>query len=107
MEAKSRIDTLMHDVHALTDDATFLSNRINFLLDATLGMIKTEQNTIIKIFSVAVVAMMPPTLIVRIYGMNFRFMPEPPWPYGYPVAPLLMIGSALLRWWYFKRRGRL
>ena len=105
MDAKSRIDTLIHDVHALTDHATFLSNKINFLLDATLGMINTEQNAIIKIFSVAAVAMMPPTLIASIYGMNFKVMPELSFPFGYPLALLLMIGSALLPWWYFKRRG--
>lgn len=105
MDAKSRIDTLVHDVHALTDHATFLSNKINFLLDATLGMINTEQNAIIKIFSVAAVAMMPPTLIASIYGMNFKFLPELGWPFGYPMALLLMVISALLPWWYFKRRG--
>jgi magnesium transporter len=105
LDTKSLIDTLIHDVHALTDHATFLSNNINFLLDATLGMINTEQNAIIKIFSVASVALMPPTLIASIYGMNFKIIPELHWSFGYPLALLLMVISALLPWWYFRRRG--
>ncbi len=102
---RNRLKTLLRDVHALTDHASFLSNKINFLLDATLGMVNIEQNAIIKIFTVASVAFMPPTLIASIYGMNFENMPELSWPIGYPIAIGLMVLSALLPFLYFKRRG--
>jgi len=102
---RNRLKTLMRDIHALTDHASFLSNKINFLLDATLGMVNIEQNAIIKIFTVAAVAFLPPTLIASIYGMNFRHMPELDWPVGYPIAISLMVLSALLPFLYFKRRG--
>ncbi len=102
---RNRLRTLLRDVHALTDHASFLSNKINFLLDATLGMVNIEQNAIIKIFTVAAVAFMPPTLIASIYGMNFAHMPELSWPIGYPIAIGLMVLSALLPFLYFKRRG--
>lgn len=104
-EIRGRIDTVGRDVQSLSDHATFLSNKINFLLDAVLGMISIEQNAIIKIFSVAAVAFLPPTLIASIYGMNFEFMPELDWPWGYPLALLLMVASAALPLWYFRRRG--
>ena len=102
---RNRLKTLMRDIHALTDHASFLSNKINFLLDATLGMVNIEQNAIIKIFTVAAVAFLPPTLIASIYGMNFKHMPELDWPVGYPIAIGLMVLSALLPFLYFKRRG--
>ena len=104
-QVKAQLATIAHDAHALTDHASFLSNKINFLLDATLGMINIEQNAIIKIFSVAAVVFLPPTLIASIYGMNFRLMPELGWHLGYPLALVLMVISAILPWWYFKRRG--
>jgi magnesium transporter len=83
----------------------FYSTKITFLLDATLGMINNEQNTIIKTFSVLAVALMPPTLVGTIYGMNFRNMPELSWEFGYPMALGLMVLSAVLPWVYFKRKG--
>jgi magnesium transporter len=104
-DAKVRIKTLYRDVVALTDQTAFLSNKVNFLLDATLGLINLQQNQIIKIFSVAAVVFLPPTLIASIYGMNFEFMPELKWLAGYPFAIGLMILSAILPYWYFKRRG--
>jgi magnesium transporter len=82
-----------------------MSQKITFLLDATLGLINIEQNAIIKIFSVAAVVFLPPTLVASIYGMNFEIMPELAWPIGYPFAIGLMILSALLPFVYFKRRG--
>lgn len=103
-DLKGRIKTLSQDIHALTDHASFLSNKINFLLDATLGMINIEQNSIIKIFSVAAVVFLPPTLIASIYGMNFHHMPELDWLAGYPFALGLMVLSAIMPYWYFKRR---
>lgn len=104
-EAKVRAKTLYRDVVALTDHTTFLSNKVNFLLDATLGLISLQQNQIIKIFSVAAVVFLPPTLVASIYGMNFEYMPELKWLGGYPFAIGLMILSAILPYWFFKRRG--
>jgi magnesium transporter len=92
-------------VRSLADHASFLSQKITFLLDATLGMINIEQNAIIKIFSVAAVVFLPPTLIASIYGMNFEHMPELRWLAGYPAALGLMILSAILPYLFFKRRG--
>ena len=104
-DIRARFQTIDRDVHSLTDHASFLSSKINFLLDAILGMINIEQSNIIKIFSVAAVALLPPTLIASIYGMNFEHMPELDWPFGYPLALLLMVASAVVPYLYFKRRG--
>lgn len=103
-EEHGRISTLLRDIAPLSDHANFLSNKVNFLLDATLGMISIEQNATIKIFSVAAVVFLPPTLVASIYGMNFHFMPELDWQYGYPLAIFLMILSAFLPYKYFKRK---
>ena len=81
------------------------SDKVNFLLDATLGMISIQQNSIIKIFSVAAVVFLPPTLIASIYGMNFHFIPELSWEVGYPLALGMMVVSAVLPYLYFKRKG--
>lgn len=97
--------TLSHDLQPLSDHASFLSQKVNFLLDATLGLINIEQNAIIKIFTVAAVLFLPPTVVGTIYGMNFEGMPELKWGLGYPFAILLMILSAILPYYYFKRRG--
>jgi magnesium transporter len=102
---QSRIRTAARDVHSLTDHATFLAGKIIFLLDATLGMINIQQNDIIKIFSIAAVVFLPPTLVASIYGMNFEFMPELKWLIGYPFALVLMVASAVLPYIYFKHRG--
>ncbi|MEY5003415.1 MAG: Magnesium transport protein CorA, partial [Pseudomonadota bacterium] len=83
----------------------FLFEKINFLMDATVGFININQNKIIKIFSVASVVFLPPTLIASIYGMNFRILPELNWSFGYPFAMLLMIASAITPFWYFRKRG--
>jgi magnesium transporter len=99
------LETLSKDVVSLSDHTSYLASSINFQLDATLGLINIEQNAIIKIVSVAAVVFLPPTLIASIYGMNFDFMPELDWPVGYPFAVLLMVLSAILPYWYFKRRG--
>jgi magnesium transporter len=104
-ELRGRVKTLSRDVESLSDHATFLSQKITFLLDATLGMINIEQNAIIKIVSVAAVVFLPPTLVASVYGMNFDVMPELNWLLGYPFALSLMIVSAVLPFWYFKRRG--
>lgn len=104
-ENKVRIKTLQRDIVSLTDHATFLSGKISFLLDAVLGLISIEQNGIIKIFSVAAVVFLPPTLVASIYGMNFAFMPELQWQLGYPFALGLMVLSAVLPYYYFKGKG--
>jgi magnesium transporter len=100
-----RVRAASRDVSSLTDHATFLSGKIIFLLDATLGMIQIQQNDIIKIFSVAAVVFLPPTLIASIYGMNFHVMPELDWLFGYPFALGLMVLCAVLPYLYFKHRG--
>jgi magnesium transporter len=97
--------TLSHDLGPLSDHASFLSGKVNFLLDATLGLINIEQNAIIKIFTIAAVLALPPTLVGTIYGMNFETIPELHWAIGYPFAVLLMILSAIMPYYYFKRRG--
>jgi len=102
---RARVKTANRDVQSLADHIGYLSTKITFLLDATLGMINNEQNTIIKIFSVLAVALMPPTLVGTIYGMNFKHIPELEWLWGYPWALLLMVLSALVPWLYFKRKG--
>lgn len=104
-DIRERIKTVSRDLRSLSDHDGFLSQKINFLLDATLGMINIEQNGIIKIFSVAAVVFLPPTLVASIYGMNFEFMPELKWPMGYPFALGLMVVSVLVPFFYFKRRG--
>jgi magnesium transporter len=102
---RARLKTANRDVQSLADHIGYLSTKITFLLDATLGMINNEQNTIIKIFSVLAVTLMPPTLVGTIYGMNFKYMPELGWPLGYPMALGLMVVSAVIPWVYFKRKG--
>jgi magnesium transporter len=104
-DAPGRFKSLGRDVQSLIDHAAFLTQKINFLLDATLGMINIQQTSIIKIFSVAAVVFLPPTLIASIYGMNFKFMPELAWPYGYPFALVLMVLSAVVPYQFFKWRG--
>ena len=102
---RSRVKTAGRDVQSLADHIGYLSTKITFLLDATLGMINNEQNTIIKIFSVLAVALMPPTLVGTIYGMNFKHIPELEWLWGYPFALGLMVFSAVLPYLFFKRKG--
>lgn len=102
--ALSRLATLNKDINSLSNHANFLSNKVIFLLEATLGMVNIEQNNIIKIFSIASVILLPPTLIASIYGMNFHFMPELRWYWGYPLSIGLMLISAWFPYMYFKKR---
>ncbi|MEP9373929.1 magnesium/cobalt transporter CorA [Mesorhizobium sp. KR1-2] len=104
-DLRARTKMLSRDVASLTDHASFLSNKTIFLLDATLGMVNIEQSAIIKIFSVAAVIFLPPTVVASVYGMNFDIMPELKWSFGYPFALFLMVLSAVLPYVYFKRRG--
>ncbi len=96
---------ILRDIDSLDSHTAFLFDKINFLMDATVGFININQNKIIKIFSVASVAFLPPTLIASIYGMNFNAMPELNWRFGYPFAVLVMIMSAITPFWYFRRKG--
>ncbi len=104
-DSRLRIKHISREVSSLSEYANFLSQRNNFLLDATLGMISVEQNIIIKVFTVAAAIFMPPTLIASIYGMNFKFMPEIDLELGYPIALILIIISAIIPYVYFKRKG--
>ncbi|MGV8892920.1 MAG: magnesium/cobalt transporter CorA [Burkholderiaceae bacterium] len=96
---------ILRDIESLDGHTSFLFDKINFLMDATVGLININQNKIIKIFSVASVAFLPPTLIASIYGMNFKLLPELDWTFGYPFSLTLMVASAITPFWYFRRRG--
>ena len=96
---------ILRDIDSLDSHSTFLFDKINFLMNATVGFININQNKIIKIFSVASVALLPPTLIASIYGMNFKAMPELDWHLGYPFAIGLMIASVAAPLIYFRRKG--
>jgi magnesium transporter len=104
-EQRDHIRSLVEDIDSLTDHSGFLSNNITFLLDASLGLISIEQNAILKVFSVASLILLPPTLVGAIYGMNFDHMPELRWVFGYPMALVIMLLSAVLPYLYFRRRG--
>ena len=103
-EARQTLRLLQRDAAALSELSISMSSKVTFLLDATLGLINLEQNQIIKIFSVAAVALLPPTLIASIYGMNFEIMPELQWRYGYPAAVGAMVLSAALPYFYFRKK---
>ena len=102
---RAHVESLIGDVKALLDHSNFLVENLAFLLDASLGLISLEQNFVMKVFSVVAVVFMPPTLIAGIYGMNFEHMPELDWLYGYPFALALILASAILPYWFAKRRG--
>ena len=104
-ETKAWIKSLERDTQSLSTYVDFLSNKITFLLDTVVGLISIEQNAIIKIFSVAAVAFMPPTLVASIYGMNFEFMPELKTMWGYPMAIGMMIASAVIPLLIFRKKG--
>jgi len=101
-EMRAQLKSMQRDVASLSDHASYLGNKVTFLLDAMIGVIGVEQNNIIKIFSVAAVVLMPPTLLASIYGMNFKHMPELDWEFGYPLALVLMLVAAILPYWFFK-----
>ena len=103
-EDRALIETLVGDVRSLLEHADLLNGKAQFLLAAVLGIATVEQNRIFKIFTVATVALTPPTFIASLYGMNFERMPELHWKLGYPFALALMVLSAVLPLWYFHRR---
>jgi magnesium transporter len=104
-DARHHLTSLTTDVTSLSEYASFLSDNLTFLLDASLGLISIEQNAAMKLFSWAAVVFLPPTLIAGIYGMNFHNFPELSWPFGYPMALVLMLVSAVGPYLYFKKRG--
>ncbi|KQY71564.1 magnesium transporter [Ensifer sp. Root142] len=97
--------SISRDIQTLSEHASFISGNITFLLDASLGLINVEQNAIIKIFSIASVVLLPPTLVASVYGMNFRVMPELEWPLGYPWALAAMVISAVIPFFFFRWKG--
>ena len=104
-EARHHVTSLATDVSALSEHASFLADNLQFLLDASLGLISVEQNAAMKLFSWAALVFLPPTLIAGIFGMNFHHMPELDWTWGYPAALALILASAVLPILYLKRRG--
>jgi magnesium Mg(2+) and cobalt Co(2+) transport protein (corA) len=93
---------IQRDIESLLTHSTFLFERVHLLMTSAMGIVNIQQNQIIKLFSVAAVILMPPTLVASIYGMNFRHMPELDWPWGYPLALLVMVASAILPYLYFQ-----
>src|SRR5690606_35651973 len=96
---------IIRDIDSLLSHTTFLFDKVNFLMDAAHHFVNIEQAQIIKIFSIAAVVFLPPTLIASIYGMNFKFMPELELPWAYPVVLVLMVLAGISPYWYFKRKG--
>jgi len=95
---------IKRDVDTLMSHTAFLFDKINFLMDSTQGFINIEQSQIIKTFSIAAVVFLPPTVIASIYGMNFDFMPELHWKYGYLMALGIMVMAGIAPYWYFKHK---
>jgi magnesium transporter len=104
-DARNRLRTLGRDIAQMSDHATFIGNKVQFMLDATLGMINIDQNNILKIFSVVTLIMLPPSVIGAIFGMNFARIPMSQEPFGFEVAIVLMVLSAIAPFLMFKRRG--
>ena len=101
-ELRAALKGLLRDIEALGVHADFLGGRVSLAVDATLGLINLEQNATVRIVSTVAVLFLPPTLVASIYGMNFAFMPELSWPWGYPAALGLMLLSAVATWVVFK-----
>ena len=102
---RHHLASLTTDVTSLGEHANFQSDNLQFLLDASLGLISIEQNAAMKLFSWAAIIFLPPTLVAGIYGMNFEHMPELKWLFGYPMALGLILVTAIAPYLYFKRRG--
>ncbi|WP_114639571.1 magnesium/cobalt transporter CorA [Polynucleobacter necessarius] len=104
-EQQEEARQILRDIDSLENHTAFLFDKINFLMDATVGFINLNQSKIIKIFSVVSVALMPPTLLASIWGMNYKHMPELDATWGYPMAIIAMIISAIIPLWYFHHKG--
>jgi magnesium transporter len=103
-DIQAKVTVMINDVNSLLNHADFGFERLEYLQNTVLGLINVEQNKIIKIFTITSVVFMPPTLIASIYGMNFDFMPETHWDYGYLFSILLMLLSAGIILYIFKRK---
>jgi magnesium transporter len=101
----AHVKMLMRDAQSLQDHSSYLTGKLSYLQDATLGLINIDQNNIIKIMSVAAMVFMPPTLFASIWGMNFHHMPELDQWWAYPISLMVMIVSAVTPYLWFKRRG--
>lgn len=101
-EMKAQLRTMQRDVESINYHADFQINRVTFLLDALVGLVSIQQNDIIKLFSVVAVVLLPPTTVASIYGMNFQHMPELEWTFGYPMALVLMVISAIVPYLFFR-----
>ncbi len=104
-ELRHHVASINADTMALSEHASYLIDSLQFLLDASLGLISIEQNAAMKLFSWAAIILLPPTLIAGIFGMNFHYMPELDWRYGYPLSLVAMVISAVGPYLYFKKRG--
>lgn len=103
-DIEPRLQLMIKDVNSLINHADFSFERLDYLQDTALGLINIEQSNVTKIFTVASLFFLPPTMIASIYGMNFSFIPELKWRYGYLLALGLMIMASLLTYWYFKHK---
>jgi magnesium transporter len=103
-DLQSRLEAVSKDVTSLTDFESYLSNKVQFLLDAVLGFISMEQNDLFKVLTIVSVVGIPPTLMAGIYGMNFKNMPELNWDWGYPYGLAVIALSALIPLGWFKWR---
>jgi magnesium transporter len=102
---KARLKVAGSDVQSLNDYEVHLTDKIQFLLDAALGFISTEQNDLFKVMTIWSVVGIPPVLLAGIWGMNFHFMPELAWRWGYPMALATVLVSGLVPLGWFKFRG--
>jgi magnesium transporter len=104
-ELKPRLRTLRRDIGSLNDFDTHLNDKLQFMLDATLGFINIAQNNVMKVLTVVSVAGVPPVLIAGVYGMNFKVMPELQWTWGYPYSLALIALTTLIPLAIFRWRG--
>ena len=104
-EEAARLNTIHQDLHSLNEYEQHLTNKLQLLLDATLGMINIDQNNIIKVLTIVSVVGVPPTLVASMYGMNFHNMPELDWAWGYPYGLALIALSAITPLLWFRWRG--
>ena len=103
-DEKERLRIVLRDINSLIEHTNFLFERLEYLQNTFLGLVNIDQNKIIKIFTVVTLVLMPPTLIASLYGMNFKFIPELNWVFGYPFAIGLMISSSVLALIFFKKQ---
>ncbi|MGY2053024.1 magnesium transporter CorA family protein [Methylobacterium sp. JK268] len=104
-EDRSHLETLRLDITSLEEFETRLSETVQFLLDAALGLINIEQNNTFRVLTVVSIVGIPPTLVASMYGMNFKHMPELDWAWGYPYGLTVIALSALLPALWFKLKG--